>query len=135
MADILKWVEREFQKRWRDMGDGSHAEVIAVGSLPDLILAALMLEPNGTQADQRLTVDATLGGVQFAAFHADTTHVFWSCEDAQCRVTFDGSAPTATNGHIINVFDSGVWTVALATAARFIRTGGTSAIIHASQMR
>lgn len=135
MADILKWVEREFQKRWRDMGDGSHAEVVAVGSLTDLILAALMLEPNGTQADQRLTVDATLGGVQFAAFQAGTTHVFWSCEDAQCRVTFDGSAPLATNGHIINPLDSGVWSAALAAAARFIRTGGTSAIIHASQMR
>lgn len=28
------------------------------------------LSPNGTQADQALTVDATVGGVQFAAFDA-----------------------------------------------------------------
>jgi len=134
MADILREVMGQFWKRFRDMGDGSHAEVVAVGSLPE-ILAALTLAPNGTQADQRLTVDATVGGVQFAALAAGTTHVFWSCEDAQCRVTFDGSAPLATNGHIISPLDSGVWSAALAAAARFIRTGGTSAVIHASQMR
>lgn len=93
------------------------------------------IQPNSTQADQRLTVDATVGGVQFSAFHADTLYVFWSNEDAQCRVTFDASAPTTTNGHIINIGDSGVWSKALATAAKFIRTGGTSAVIHASQMK
>jgi hypothetical protein len=93
-----------------------------------------MLVSNGTQADQRLEVNATTGGVQFAALHANTTHVYWSCEDAQCRVTFDGSAPTATNGHIINPGDLGVWSKGLAAAAKFIRTGATSATIHASQM-
>jgi hypothetical protein len=93
------------------------------------------LQPNGTQADQSLTVDATAGGVQFAAFHADTTQVFWSCEAAQCRVTFDGSAPTTTNGHLIGIGDSGIWSKALATAAKFIRTGATSAVISASQLK
>jgi hypothetical protein len=38
------------------------------------------LIPNAAQADQRLTVDDTAGGVQFAAFHADTTQVFWTHE-------------------------------------------------------
>lgn len=91
--------------------------------------------PNSTQADQRLTVDSTAGGVQFGAFHADTLYVYWTCEDAQCRVTFDNSAPTSTNGHIINVGDSGLWLKNLATAAKFIRTGGTSAVLHASQLQ
>jgi hypothetical protein len=50
-------------------------------------------------------------------------------------VTFDNSAPTTTNGHIINPGDSGVWAKALATAAKFIRTGASSATIHASQMK
>lgn len=97
--------------------------------------ASQSLTPNAAQADQRLTVDDTAGGVQFAAFHADTTQVFWTCEAAQCRVTFDGSAPTSTNGHIIEVGDSGLWSVAMATAAKFIRTGATSAVIHASQLK
>lgn len=91
--------------------------------------------PNGAQADQALTVDATAGGVQFAAFHADTTQVFWDCQDAPCRVTFDGSAPTTTNGHLIQPGDSGIWTKALAAAAKFIRTGATSGLIHASQLK
>lgn len=92
-------------------------------------------QPNGPEADQRLTVDATAGGVQFTAFAADTQFVFWTCEDAQCRVTFDGSAPTSANGHIINPGDSDVWLAILAKAAKFIRAGATSAVIHASQMK
>jgi hypothetical protein len=97
--------------------------------------AEILLAPNAAQADQRLTVDATAGGVQFAALHADTLYVFWTCEDAQCRVTFDGSAPTTTNGHVVNPWDNGIWSKALAVAAKWIRTGATSAVIHASQMK
>jgi hypothetical protein len=93
------------------------------------------VQPNGTQADQRLTVDDTVGGVQLSAFHTDTVYVFWSCETAECRVTFDGSAPTTTNGHIVSPGDSGTWSKALATAAKWIKTGMTSAVIHASQLK
>jgi hypothetical protein len=80
-------------------------------------------------------VDATAGGVQLAALHADTTHVFWSNETAPCRVTFDGSGPTTTNGHLINIGDSGVWSKAMAAAAKFIRTGAVSAVVSASQLK
>lgn len=31
MADILREVFGIFQKRYRDMGDGTHAEVVAIG--------------------------------------------------------------------------------------------------------
>lgn len=109
-----------------DGAEGSGAPV-SFGNVP-------ALSPNGTEAAQTLTVDATVGGVQFAAFHADTKQVFWTCETAQCRVTFDDTAPTASAGHVINPGDSGVWSKALAVAAKFIRTGGTSASILASQM-
>jgi hypothetical protein len=95
----------------------------------------IFLIPNGTVTDQVLTVDATVGGVQFAVFHAATTHILWSNETAQCRVTFDGSAPTITNGHLIEIGDSGIWAKGLATAAKFIRTGDTSAKISASQLK
>lgn len=94
----------------------------------------LFLSPNGTVADQRLTVDNTVGGVQFAAFDEATTHVFWSCETAQVRVTFDGSAPTTTNGHVIEPGAYGVWSKAMAQAAKWIRTGANSATVHASEM-
>jgi hypothetical protein len=96
------------------------------------------LVPNSVAAtapDEALTVDATAGGVQLAALHADTTHVFWSNETAPCRVTFDGSGPTTTNGHLINIGDSGVWSKAMAAAAKFIRTGAVSAVVSASQLK
>ena len=73
----------------------------AAGNLQIDVLAPSASEnliPNATEADQELTVADTAGGVQFAAFHASTTHVFWTLETGQVRVTFDGSAPTTTNG-------------------------------------
>jgi hypothetical protein len=91
-------------------------------------------EPNGTEADQTLTIDDTAGGVQFSAFHADTTQVFWTLEGGPVRVTFDGSAPTITNGHLMSQADSGLWSKATATAAKFIRTTATDGVIHGSQM-
>jgi hypothetical protein len=97
------------------------------------LIAPVTLAPNGSQPDQRLTVDDTVR--QFTAFDAETSAVYWTSEDAPCRVTFDGSDPTTTNGHIIPAGASGTWSVALAAAARFIRNTGTSAIIHASQLR
>jgi hypothetical protein len=97
--------------------------------------AASSLGPNSTQADQRLTVDATVGGVKLAALHADTTTVYVTVEDAQVRVTFDDSAPTSTNGHILNPYYAGFWSAARAAAAKFIRTGSTSGVVHCSQLK
>lgn len=91
--------------------------------------------PNGAEADQRLTVDDTADGVQFAAFAPHTTHIYWSAEVAEIRFTLDNSAPTTTNGHIMAVAASGIWPRSWAVAAKFIRTTGTSGVIHASQLR
>lgn len=93
------------------------------------------LRPNGTKAAQALTVDATVGGVQFAPWHAETTHVRIQIQTADVRVTFDGSAPTATAGEILPVGYTDIWLAATAAAAKFIRVGGTSAVVYASQMR
>ena len=93
------------------------------------------LEPNGTEADQRLTVDATAGGVQFAAFHTKTSHILLTLEDAEIRYTLDDSAPTTTNGHVLASGQERVWPVELAAAAKFICTGAVSGVIHASQLR
>ena len=90
--------------------------------------------PNGTEADQRLTVDATVGGVALAAFDPDTTHVLVDFQTDSAMVTLDGSAPTTTNGHQYDVGEREVWPVALATAAKFIRLTSTSAAVHASQL-
>lgn len=116
-----------------DNGDGTFSVLVAAQLVDGGVVNTWV--PNGAQADQALTVDATAGGVQFAAFHADTAQVFWDCQAAQCRVTFDGSAPTASNGHLIEPGDSGVWPKALAAGAKFICTGAASGLIHASQLK
>lgn len=92
-------------------------------------------EPNGTQADQQLTVDATAGGVQFATLHSETTHVLIDVQDAPVRMTIDSSAPTTSNGHVLDVGYSAIWSKAFAEAAKFIRDGGTDGLIHLSPLK
>ena len=87
-------------------------------------------------ADQRLTVDDTADGVQFTAWDLlHVTHVLITAETAECRYTLDNSAPTTTNGHVLAAAAEKTWSVALANAAKFIRTTGTSAVLHASPLR
>lgn len=89
--------------------------------------------PTPGVADQRLTVDATAGGVQFSAFDAKTKYVVLDVQTADVMVTFDGSAPTTTNGHLLYVGDHRQWNKVTAAAAKFIRAGSTSGVIHASE--
>jgi hypothetical protein len=48
-------------------------------------------------------------------------------------MTFDGSAPTTSNGHKLFAGRSYTFSKEAAVKAKFIRSGGTSAKIHASQ--
>lgn len=91
------------------------------------------LAPNGT--DQVLTVDDTAGGVQLSAFPAGTQQVLITLGTAEIRYTIDGSAPTTTNGHLLSAYDERVWHVDMAVAAKFIRTGATSGVLHASPLK
>lgn len=84
--------------------------------------------------DQRLTVDNTAGGVQFSAFAAGSKYVMWDVQDAAIFVTFDGSAPTTSNGHYLPAGTSGTWSVPLATSMKAIRATGTSGVIHATPL-
>jgi hypothetical protein len=90
-------------------------------------------KPTSGAADQRLTVDATSGGVQFSAFADLTRYVVLDVQDADVMVTFDGSAPTSTNGHRLYAGSNFTWSKAAATAAKLIRQGGTSGVVHASE--
>lgn len=84
-------------------------------------------------SDQRLTVDNTVGGVQFSAFNATTTLVVLDVQDADVMVTFDNSAPTSTNGHRLYAGTNYTWNKATAAAAKFIRQGASNAAIQASE--
>ena len=83
--------------------------------------------------DQRLTVDDTSGGVQLATLSDSTKYVWLDVQDADCFVTFDGSAPTTSNGHKLDAGEKYIWSKATARSAKFIRATVTSAIVHASE--
>ena len=98
--------------------------------------------PSGTANDHRLTVDATVGGVQFSqsskddntdAFDSLTKYIAFDVQEADVFMTFDGSAPTTSNGHKLFAGRSYTFSKEAAVKAKFIRSGSTSAKIHASQ--
>lgn len=98
--------------------------------------------PSGSANDHRLTVDATAGGVQFSqsskddntdAFDALTKYIAMDVQEADAFMTFDGSAPTTSNGHRLYAGRSYTFSKEAAVKAKFIRATGTSAKIHASQ--
>lgn len=77
---------------------------------------------NTAASEQSLTVDNTVGGVQFAAFHVNTTHVLITMSGGpEIRFTLRGAAPTSTTGH--RMFAHGTWIMEadMAAAAKWIR--------------
>lgn len=94
----------------------------------------LHLSPAPGGVDERLTVDATVGGVQLSlsGITADTRFYVLDVQEADVFVTFDGSAPTTTNGHKLAAGSSMEWSIATCRAAKFIRSASTDAKIHAS---
>ena len=91
-------------------------------------------KPTPGVADQTLTVDDTAGGVKFGtAFNSLTRYIVLDVQGADVRVTYDDSAPTTSNGHILFAGRSYTWSKQAAAAAKFIRDGGTDATIHASE--
>ncbi len=79
-----------------------------------------------------IVVDNTVGGVGFTLSKLNTSpspkRVYITVEDAQCRFTYDGTAPTASLGHILNPFDT-LYVEGLKNMKNFkaIRTGASSA--------
>ena len=103
-------------------------------------LNVLYTKPSPGLIDTRLTVDSTAGGVQFAAafFSQDASDgnamplVDLDVQDADVYCTFDGSAPTTSNGHLLKQNSAYTWSYARAMAAKFIRSASTDAHIQAS---
>ena len=90
-------------------------------------------KPTPGATDQTLTVDSTAGGKQFGAFNSLAKYIVLDVQVADVRVTFDGSAPTSTNGHILYAGRSYTWSKQAATAAKLIEDTTTDATVHASE--
>ena len=100
--------------------------------MPNSFVTNLYPKPTTGVTDQSLAVADS--AVQFGtAFNSLTKYVVLDIQTADVRVTYDGSDPTTSNGHILFAGRSYTWSKEAAAAAKFIRNGGTSASIHASE--
>jgi len=92
------------------------------------------LIPVSGVSDRAVTAGAVAGPLIVAALNENTQVVYWTLTGANARVTFDGSAPTASNGHQYANGASGEWSPIRAQAARIIREAGTDAVFHITEM-
>jgi hypothetical protein len=76
---------------------------------------------NPAADEQELMVDDTVGGVQFSAFHANTTHVLISLSGGEVYYTLRGAAPLWNKGHRAFPHDAWPMEKSMAAAAKFIR--------------
>jgi hypothetical protein len=100
--------------------------------MPNSYVTNLYPKPTPGVADQTLAVADS--AVQFGtAFNNITRYIVLDVQGADVRVTYDDSAPTTTNGHILFAGRSYTWSKQAAAAAKFIRDGGVDGTIHASE--
>ena len=93
-------------------------------------------KPTDGTTMERLQVTAATSetGNSFqTSYNSITKYIVLDIQDADVRVTYDGVAPTSSVGHILFAGRSYTWAVETARVAKFIRDGGTSAKIHASE--
>lgn len=85
-------------------------------------------------AYESITVAGTAIGLT-AATHLKAQHAIITVETAQVRVRFDGTAPTATEGHIVDVGDViHLNTGSQMTKFKAIRTGTTSGVLKVTYL-
>lgn len=77
-------------------------------------------------AMRTLSVTGTSTNFLATALNANTTHVYWTLADADVRLRLDGTAPTASVGHLFNDGNSGIWSAAWAQNAKVIAVSGTA---------
>ena len=88
--------------------------------------------PNDSQPGQ--TIDVTSPAASFTqALDYKTTCCFITTYGADCYVTFDGTTPSASNGHRIVAPFSAYWSKEATRTAKFIAIGGNTAHITMSQ--
>ena len=69
-----------------------------------------VLPVSGTSM-RTLSVSSTASNFIVAALNANTSHIYWTLEGADIRLTIDGSTPTTTAGHIFKDGNSGIFTI------------------------
>ena len=91
-----------------------------------LLLVLLLAAPLGAATyPGKLTIDATARSLTYGT----NRHCRGRLETASVRLRYDGTAPTATEGELIEPGDIVTISGADLANAQFIRTGGTSGVL------
>lgn len=88
--------------------------------------------PTPGETDQRLAVSNTAVNFASTFYNENTKFVFIDVQGADIMVTFDGSTPTASNGHLLKDGYNDFWSARRADAAKMIRAATTDAAVQAS---
>jgi hypothetical protein len=72
-----------------------------------------------------LSVSGTATNFIVAALNPNTSHIYWTLDGADVRLTIDGSNPTASDGHVFKGGNSGIWSAGWAKNAKVIAVSGT----------
>ena len=85
-------------------------------------------------AARSVTAGAAASNLIVAALNIQTQAIYFTVTGANARVTFDGSTPTATNGHQIIAGTSDAWSPIMAASAKIIREGATDAVFYITEI-
>jgi hypothetical protein len=88
--------------------------------------------PTDSGTDERLTVSTSVVKFSTTWYDEDAKFIYVDVQGADIMVTFDGSDPSASNGHKFASGFHGFWSFRQADAAKMIRAGSTDAAIQAS---
>ena len=84
-------------------------------------------------AHRNLTVSNTALAL-VAPLNEKTRYVLVSVNTEGVRVTFDGSAPTSTDGHLLAAGSERLLSREMAVALKMIRSGGTDANVTVTEL-
>ena len=100
--------------------------------MPNSFVTNLYPKPTKGVTDQTLSI--TTGTSTFSAFNSLTKYIALDVQDVDVRVTFDGSTPSTSNGHILYAGRAYTFSKAAAEDAIFARKASSgTAVIHASE--
>ena len=93
----------------------------------------LYLVPTVGATDERLAVSSTAVSLASSSWNANTRAIILDVQTDNVMATFDGSTPTATNGHDLIAGEKYTYHREMVKAAKFIRKT-TDAVVHATEV-
>lgn len=88
----------------------------------------------GGSAHTQRTIAGTAVNVLNHTLQTGTTHILVQFNDADARVTFDGTTPTASLGFLYANSSTAYWTRQMLTGAKAIRTASTSVVAEIQEL-